>query len=217
VLYVAAEGAYGIRKRVDAWESAHGPVPDTFYLLPVPARLLVPEDVAEVDELVAELGIKVLIVDTLHASAPGADEDKSKEVGPLYDTLRGLRERHGLTTILVHHTGHAGERARGSSAIEDDADTSFVIKIDGDGRDAGTQRTLHHRKAKDGALLEPVPLTLTLVDSTDSGYVESGQVGGNTALMKDLQVQALATLLDHLSVPESAGRDTCRDALEKRV
>ncbi|MFC3500821.1 AAA family ATPase [Micromonospora krabiensis] len=215
VLYVAAEGAYGIRKRVDAWEAAHGPVPDSFYLLPVPARLLVPEDVAEVDELIGEFGIKVLIVDTLHASAPGADEDKSKEIGPMYDTLRGLRERHGVTTILVHHTGHAGERARGSSSIEDDADTSFLIKLDGDGRDASTQRTLHHRKAKDGALLEPVPLKLTLVPGTDSGYVESGEVPSPNYLPDGLAAKTLIGLLDELGLPQNAGRDQCRAALAK--
>ncbi|MEW1584800.1 AAA family ATPase [Micromonospora vinacea] len=215
VLYVAAEGAYGIRKRVDAWEAAHGPVPDTFYLLPVPARLLVSEDVAEVDELIGELGIKVLIVDTLHASAPGADENSSKEVGPMYDTLRGLRERHGLTTILVHHTGHAGERARGSSSIEDDADTSFVIKLEGDDRGAGTQRTLEHRKAKDGALLEPVPLKLTLVPGTDSGYVEPGAIPSANFLPDGLSARAVIKALDDLGVPQNTGRDICKAALAK--
>ncbi|MEU2171185.1 AAA family ATPase [Micromonospora chersina] len=196
VLYVAAEGAYGIRKRVDAWEAAHGPVPDAFYLLPEAARLLVPADVAEMDELIRDLGIKVLIIDTLHASAPGADENNSKEIGPLYDTLRRLRARHGVTTILVHHTGHAGERARGSSSIEDDADTAFVIKLEGDGRDANTQRTLHHRKAKDGALLDPMPLRLTLVPGTDSGYVEPGAVD---LLPGSLTVETLLGWLEELA------------------
>lgn len=196
VLYVAAEGAYGIRKRVDAWESAHGPVPDTFYLLPAAARLLVPADVAEVDELIRDLGIKALIIDTLHASAPGADENNSKEIGPLYDTLRRLRERHHVTTILVHHTGHAGERARGSSSIEDDADTAFVIKLEGDGRGADSQRTFHHRKAKDGALIDPLPLRLTLVPGTDSGYVEPGAVD---LLPGSLTVETLLGWLEELA------------------
>lgn len=220
VLYVAAEGAYGIRKRVEAWESAYGPVPDSFHLLPVPVRLLVPADIVEADELIAELGIKVLIVDTLHASAPGADENNSKEIGPLYDTLRALRERHGLTTILVHHTGHAGERSRGSSSIEDDADTAFVIKMDGEGRDAGTQRTLEHRKSKDGALLDPVPLRLTLVPGTDSGYAESGTVEPQPSpnyLPDGVAALAVIKMLDELRVPRDAGRDLCRKALGTRI
>lgn len=174
VIYAAAEGAYGIGSRIDAWEEMTGiPVPDTFHLISVSARLNRPEDMIELEELLVETGAKVVVFDTLHASTPGIDENDSGQTGLITETIRHLMHTHGITVILPHHTGHAGERARGSSALEDDADTSFVIRLGGDGEDrrADNPRTLHHRKAKDSVLLEP--LELQLEECGDSAYVRA--------------------------------------------
>lgn len=171
VLYAAAEGAYGIEQRLAAWEAAHQPIPDLFYLLPLAVRLNRPADMQELEQHIVETGAKVLIFDTLHASTPGVDENDSGEMGSVMDVLRGFQERHGICSILPHHTGHAGERARGSSSLEDDADTSFVIRIKGEDRGPDSIRTLVHRKAKDGPLLPDMDLKLQLVDGTGSGYV----------------------------------------------
>lgn len=171
VIYAAAEGAYGIRKRLDAWEAAYGPIPDDLYLIPISVRLNRPEDVRELEELITETGAAALVFDTLHTSTPGVDENDSGEMGAVLDVLRGLQERHQICSILPHHTGHAGERARGSSSVEDDADISFVIRLDGEDRGPAAVRTLVHRKTKDDALLEPVQLKLALVEGTGSGYV----------------------------------------------
>lgn len=172
VIYAAAEGAYGINGRIDAWEDATGVnVPDSLYVIAVAARINRPADVTELGELIQETGAKVVIFDTLHASTPGADEKDPGEMGAVVDVLRDLRDRYGVSVILPHHTGHAGERSRGSSSIEDDADASFVIKLGGDGEDRRPEnpRTLHHRKAKDSALLEPV--TLVLEERKGSAWV----------------------------------------------
>lgn len=171
VIYAAAEGAYGIRRRIVAWEAQYGRVPDSMYLIPVSVRLNRSADLAELEEIIAETGAKVLIFDTLHASTPGIDENDSGEMGQAFDVLRGFQERHGICSILPHHTGHAGERARGSSSVEDDADTTFVIRLKGEERGPENIRTLVHRKAKDGPLLPDVDLKLELVDGTESGYV----------------------------------------------
>jgi hypothetical protein len=171
VIYAAAEGAYGLKRRIDAWERAHSTVPDTLYLIPISVRLNRPEDMRELEELIVETGAQVLVFDTLHASTPGVDENDAGEMGNVMDVLRGLQERHGLCSILPHHTGHAGERARGSSSVEDDADTTFVIRLDGEDRGPEAKRTMVHRKTKDGALLPDVELKLELVDGTGSGHV----------------------------------------------
>ncbi len=171
VIYAAAEGAYGIKRRLAAWESAHGVIGDDLYLIPVSVRINRPEDMAELEELIRETGAGVIIFDTMHASTPGVDENDAGEMGHVMDVLRGLQERHGICAILPHHTGHAGERARGSSSVEDDADTTFVIKLAGEDRGPASVRTLVHRKTKDGPLLDDVELELVLVDGTGSGYV----------------------------------------------
>ena len=175
VIYAAAEGAYGIKRRLEAWERGAGTsIPDDLYLIPISVRINRPEDVRELEELIVETGAKVLVFDTLHASTPGMDENDSGDMGQVYDVLRSLQERHGICAVLPHHTGHQGERARGSSSVEDDADTSFVVQLRGEERGPENQRTLVHRKAKDGPLLPPVPLKLELVElapKVTSGYI----------------------------------------------
>ena len=175
VIYAAAEGAYGIKRRLEAWEKAQGiTIPDDMHLIPISVRINRPEDVRELEELITETGAMVLIFDTLHASTPGVDENDSGDMGQVYDVLRGLQERHGICAVLPHHTGHQGERARGTSSVEDDADTSFVVQLRGEERGPENQRTLVHRKAKDGPLLPPIPLKLELVElapKVTSGYV----------------------------------------------
>lgn len=171
VIYAAAEGAHGLKRRIRAWESAHGPVPDSFYLIPVSARLTDGGDMRELAELITETGAKALVFDTFHASTPGIDGDKNGDVGRVYDVMRTMRDEHGVAIILPHHTGHAGERARGGSAMEDDADVSFLLKIKGEDRSAASVRTLEHRKTKDEALQPEIDLRLELVDGTGSGYV----------------------------------------------
>lgn len=172
VIYAAAEGAAGIKRRLNAWEKAHGViVPDDLYLISVSVRLNRPEDLAELEELIQETRADVLIFDTFHASTPGVDENDNGEIGNIFDTLRGLSEKHGVATILPHHTGHAGERSRGGSSIEDDADVSFVIKLKGEDRGPDSVRTMTHRKTKDEALLPDMELALELVNGTGSGHV----------------------------------------------
>jgi AAA domain/Bifunctional DNA primase/polymerase, N-terminal len=172
VIYAAAEGAPGLKRRLKAWEKAHGvQVPDSFYLIPVSARLNRADDVRELEELITETGAAVVIFDTFHASTPGVDENDNGQIGEVFDVLRGLSERHGVATVLPHHTGHAGERSRGGSSIEDDADVSFVIKIKGEDRGPESIRTMTHRKTKDEALLPDMELALELIEGTKSGHV----------------------------------------------
>lgn len=174
VLYIAAEGATGIQGRVDAWESVHGQVSDNLFVLPIAARVNNSVDTKELREIVQEHAVQVVFWDTLHRSAPGLEENSATDMGVVVETLSLLREQTGVTSVLMHHTGHGGERARGSSAIEDDADTAFVVQLnDPEDRSIHNQRTLRHRKTKDGELVDSVPLMLT--KAGDSALIAEGE------------------------------------------
>ena len=180
VIYAAAEGAYGIGGRIEAWERKYArSVPDSLYLIGVSARLNQSADMAELGALIQETGAQVVVFDTLHASTPGLDENDAGDMGAAVDTLRTLRDTYRITSLLVHHTGHAGQRARGSSSLEDDADTSFVINLEGEDRRPENIRTLVHRKAKDSRLIDDIPLYLDMIELSDGE--ESGVVRERTA------------------------------------
>lgn len=172
VLYVAAEGASGIKLRVRAWEAQTGvTVPDdALYVLDVPVNLGNDEQCSAMLTIAREVNAKLVIFDTLHRCTPGLDGNDSSEMGRITMVADALREHVRAATLFVHHTGHAGTRSRGASSIEDDADCVWISKLTGDdSRRPDKARALEQRKTKDSPLLEQFFVKLDLIDGTESG------------------------------------------------
>lgn len=214
VLYVAAEGVSGMNRRIGAWEQGCNDgervADDRLVVLGGAANLTVAEDMRTLDAIAHEIGAGLIVLDTLHRCAPGAEENSSKDMGEVIEMMALLRERTGATMLACHHTGHAGVRSRGSSSIEDDADTSWVIRLaedDGEDRSAANPRTMYHRKTKDGELSPEVPLELVKVG--DDAYVREVVIGDGFSAAGSVWLGAreLAVIMDDLKVPMAAGRE----------
>lgn len=178
VLYVAAEGASGMKLRRRAWCSKFGGVERGQLLFYDKAVNLT--DPAAVEDLAAAVvakGFKVVFIDTLHRSAPGAEENSSTELGMVFEAACKLRDDHGVTVVFVDHTGHGGERPRGSSIKVDDSDFVIIADRPGEAATSDIQRTLKMHKRKDMDTDGEWPIRLQLVEGTGSGYVELGAVG----------------------------------------
>jgi putative DNA primase/helicase len=65
-------------------------------------------------------------LDNLASVSRGVDENSSKDWSPVNSWLLELRFA-GITTVLLHHVGKGGEQ-RGTSAREDNIDTSIILK-----------------------------------------------------------------------------------------
>lgn len=70
-------------------------------------------------------GFKILALDSLSSLAPGIDENLKRDWDPINQWLLDLRFA-GISSILFHHTGK-GKDQRGTSAHEDNADTSIIL------------------------------------------------------------------------------------------
>lgn len=107
-------------------------------------------DPAWQDELIKRVntaGIEVVVLDPLARMKGDAEENSQKEMAPLLDFLRRLREETGTTVILVHHTGHEGTHLRGTSDLEGYWESKITIK--GEPTSAGPFRlTADHREAE---------------------------------------------------------------------
>lgn len=218
VLYVAGEGCSGLRARVRAWEigqyGGRRIAADRLAVLNGRVKLTDADEMLVLGEFIRELRPVLVVFDTLHQCAPGMDENSSKDMGTVLGAVAELRERFGVTALLNHHTGHSGDRARGSSALEDDVDTSWVINLaDAESRAAENQRTLKHRKAKDRELLADRPILLRPVPESGSAFVESGTVTPSSLLPDGFAALRVMGQLDDLGVPRTAGRPACRKAL----
>ena len=165
VLYFAAEGQGGLRKRLVAARQAHGLDEVVIPLNYLPALLdlsrtetgdveklsLYAEDVArEMKSRGAPL--RIVVIDTLAAAAPSADENTQKDMGPIMLAFHRMANRLGAVVLLVAHTGKDVVRGlRGWSGIRANADFAIECRVDKD-EDTGetSRRSLWLEKAKDG-------------------------------------------------------------------
>ena len=131
VLYVTAEGAHGMGDRLSAWVSQVKTPPDLsrLHFLTVAVSLFDDEWASALVELVTELHVRFVVIDTLARSMAGADENSSQDMGIIVNAADAIREATGACVLFVHHTGWTDTgHARGSSALKAALDTELECK-----------------------------------------------------------------------------------------
>ena len=155
VVYVVAEGARGVRRRVRAWESKHMlPLGDKLLILPRPVQMVGPEWLAFVGACKA-VGAAMVVLDTQARVTVGVEENSAREMGQVVAMGERLRVDTGACILLVHHTGHAGEHGRGSTSVYGALQTELALE-----RVANQRVSLKATKQKDHDELGPVNLKL---------------------------------------------------------
>lgn len=166
VIYVAAEGSRGIRKRRRAWRVRHPEVRDysMFRCVPQPVNLMDAEQVQAFIEDVKAQGEPpdLIVFDTLARSMAGGDENATKDANLVTDSLGRIKAAFDCCVLCVHHTGKdVGRGLRGSSAIFANADT--VILVNGKEGEAkiepGETIKLVSEKPKDSEPFQDIILT----------------------------------------------------------
>lgn len=119
VVFIAAEGAAGLRKRILAWCEVHNVDAAT-----LSANLRVhngaiqlgsPVDMNEVKTHCIENQPALLIVDTRAKCSIGVEENDSTAQGPLIRAVERIVDESGTTVLVIHHTGKNGSD-RGTNA-----------------------------------------------------------------------------------------------------
>lgn len=148
VVYIAAEGGGGFRKRLAAYALHHGVGLDD---LPLGIIHAAPNFLQKVDALDVARSIQaggkadVVIVDTFAQVMPGANENAADDMGKALAHCRGIHTATGAVVLLVHHAGKdASKGARGWSGLRAAADAEIeVFKLAG-------ARGVRVSKQKDG-------------------------------------------------------------------
>ena len=210
VLYLAAEGQSGIRRRLRAWQIVHGTSLADLMLLPEPVSFLSGDDVAR---LAVEIGAlpampALIVVDTLARNFGAGNENGADDMGRFIAACDRLRALTSACVLIVHHENKLGGY-RGSTAFAGAMDTMI------EARREGTAVTLACKKQKDDGEFEPIHLAARVVDlgivdrhdrpvssivlqPTDVSFVlrQREQAAGETVLSKNerLALDALNTL-----------------------
>ncbi|WP_168702111.1 AAA family ATPase [Gordonia paraffinivorans] len=120
VVYVAAEGASGLRARILAWCELSGVDPqrleDQLLVLPCPIQLGDLADVSEAADLAREVRAGLLVLDTRAKCVLGLDENSATEQGKAIAAAERIQDAAGCAILTVHHAGRSGSTPRGSTA-----------------------------------------------------------------------------------------------------
>ncbi|UGY93409.1 AAA family ATPase [Streptomyces gobiensis] len=135
VLYIAAEGTGGMKKRVRAWEAMTGqPLRGKVTFLTMPIRITEEAWLAEILHVCAEIRPGLVIIDTQSRVTPGLDENGS--VMSLYvEAVTRIQMATGACILTLHHTTKGGDVLRGHGSLYGAADSVIYMA-----RTAGTER-----------------------------------------------------------------------------
>ena len=137
VVYIAGEGVGGLSMRIRAMRAYHSiPIDIPFWVIPRAVNFRSEDDVRAlaklVRETVANVPVKLAIVDTLARAMPGADENSAQETGLVIAAMEWLKEELNATCLPIHHQGKDAERgARGTSALRGAWDAALQITASG--------------------------------------------------------------------------------------
>jgi len=132
VVYVAAEGGSGLKRRTTAMRMRHG-LDFEGRLGFVRAQLDLRSSVDDMElliEAITKTGLKpkLLVFDTLNRLYGGGDENDAGNMSAFLSIIGGLQQAFdNATALVVHHQGHAEARMRGSSSLLGAVDTELHV------------------------------------------------------------------------------------------
>ncbi|MEW1821761.1 AAA family ATPase [Arthrobacter sp. NPDC080031] len=155
-LYVAAEGGAALSVHVDAWLKHHpevhqsdlsglvfldgGDGDSVFLSIDAKRRRDDEPDIQHADSwdrLFAEvldkgLSPTLVVFDTQIDLAPGVDENSNTDMVGVLRKVKRLGDTYGFMAIVVHHTGHDGNKARGASGMMGKCDAQAKLSSIGE-------------------------------------------------------------------------------------
>ena len=171
VIYIAAEGGTGIKKRVRAL-MAHYSITDLIAMHWQVVPLLIREEgvlertLEKLDDDIEGINPGLIVFDTLSRSFSSGDENASADMTHFVDKIIDLSTRKGTAVLIVHHTNAAGSRERGHGSLRGNVNTMFRCASKQNGDRKLISVTLENDKQKDDAKLADIYLDVKLVESS---------------------------------------------------
>jgi hypothetical protein len=226
VAYTAGEGIGGLRSRFAAGLNKYHVGPDI-------AGLTIYTDIPQLFDSQAATSVytfvndwtdrqagalDLLVIDTLHSAAIGADENLAKDAGAILQAVKFAREALNCTVLLIHHANKSGGY-RGSSALHGAMDTMLLTKFDASNDDG----LLECYKQKDAEFFRKRPFRLVSEAVSQSAFVEWGEYVSLTEeraeTVRDAIIDLLASgpALNQSEIVKrlGAGRNRVRAALDE--
>jgi AAA domain len=244
VVYVAAEGATGLRVRSLAWCERNKVAPDVLegwlYFLPVPVQLGNGMQVDDAVEMVKDIGAGLLVLDTRARCTLGLEENSATEQGLAVDAADRIRQAAGCTVWGIHHTGRTGTTPRGSTAWDGAVwsdlrltsdDHAAAIKVEKH-KDVPSGHTFDYRLVPHTVSEESMPgvpekvrksLVVFPNDDGNLGGIPTRvgnsvwEICGNSCGLEGLSRSKLVELCVEAGIPKSSAYRAVNDLIERSL
>lgn len=213
VLYIAAEGEFGYRQRLQGWINHYKVKPTSITFVLGSVDLFDNEDQTEFARVIEQYKPKIVVVDTFAMCSGVADENNARDMLQIVNGCKAMSKNLDAVIVIVHHTNAEGKKERGSKVFRNACDTIIRLSLDDD------MVLVESQKTKDTAPFDAhrlAPLTV------DLGY--KNNIGENvTSLVllpaeKVIKESTLTPLqlkvLDVLSVQPGASLAEIADTVE---
>ena len=129
VVYIAAEGGSGYKKRFAAWKQHHkpkktGPLYFFFDEVHMLNNIAVEHFISEIQFIRPDL----VIIDTLARCMGDGDENNTKDMNRFISACSKLQKELATAVLVLHHTTKTGTDARGSGALRGAADVMMEVR-----------------------------------------------------------------------------------------
>lgn len=135
LLVIEEAGRQALHRRVDVLARGRALQPESLRDFHFAANLRVRLDDTEWQERLRQAATErpwnLIAFDPFARVKGHVDESVQREVGPVLDFLRELRDLSGAAVLYVHHVPHEGKRQRGSSDLESYWDSRLLLTKDG--------------------------------------------------------------------------------------
>jgi predicted transcriptional regulator len=133
VVYVAAEGAGGLDRRLSAWSQHYGESIENLHFICQEVNLLSAPIVKSLITLVKPLKPQLIVFDTLARCLVGGDENSARDMGVAIQNTAIVQREVGCASTWVHHSNRAERGERGSGSLRGAADSMIEMTASGDG------------------------------------------------------------------------------------
>ncbi len=225
VAYIAAEGGYGLKKRLRAWMTWHdwqdaGELGVKWYDQP-----LAMQEPAHLAELLTALREDfeqppaLVVVDTLSRCAAGADEDSNTDMARVLAAADIIREQFHCTILLVHHVGKDQQKGpRGASALLCNVEAAISVTPTAVGSKVECAKTkdarpfermyLHAQEVRYGP--EEDDCSLVLIRGDASAEADRPLMGRDEQAMYDLLLDKALTYTEWIKAATAPERGEAR-------
>lgn len=147
VLYIAAEGSAGLKKRVAAWMrfNGHDHLRNVMWYLKAldfteegamedfmhdlhskyTKEAVYDPETGNVLEAKSFVEIRLVVIDTLSRCFGGQDENASTAMPVFVDRVERFCRQHGAVGLIIHHSNATGSRERGHTSLKAATESAF--------------------------------------------------------------------------------------------